>query len=67
MNNAVLVAMQKLDRILDGEDVITLLLINEVDDSRQGGRLPGTRWPGYQNNAVTQADDLFEFGGETDG
>jgi hypothetical protein len=36
MNSRVLVRVQKLNRIFNGDNVVVLRLVNEIDDGRQG-------------------------------
>src|SRR5882762_7079945 len=62
MNDAVLVRMQKLYGILDGQHVIGLLSINLVDDSRKRRRFAGASRARHQHNPITQADNLPQFG-----
>ena len=42
MDRALLVVVQELDRILDGQDVIGAALVDQVDDRRERRRLAGT-------------------------
>ena len=64
MNDAVLVTMQELDGIFDGEHVVELLLIDLVDDCGQRGRLAGTGRPGDQHDSVAQVHDLPQLSGQ---
>jgi hypothetical protein len=59
MNRRILVGMQKLDRIFNGNDVVVLRLINEIDNCRQGRTLPATGGTGYQHHPVLNIDDLL--------
>ena len=47
-----LVMVEVLDRVLDGEDVHRLGLVDAVDHRRQGGRLAGTRRPHHEHDPV---------------
>jgi hypothetical protein len=54
--------VHELDRVLDGEDVAELLVVDVVDHRRQGGRLAGTGRTGDQAQAAWDAGDVLELG-----
>jgi hypothetical protein len=54
MNDAVLVAVEKLDGILDREHVIKLLFVDLVDDGRQGRGFAGAGRSGHQYDSIAQ-------------
>src|SRR6202035_3729018 len=64
MNRGLLVAVQKLDGIFDGEDVIGLFRVHFVDDGGERGGFAGAGGPGDENDAIFQMHDFFETGGE---
>ena len=55
---------QVLDRVLDGDDVGAPLLVDVVDDGRQGGRLAVAGGAGDQDQAALQGGDLFQHLGQ---
>src|ERR1700737_304635 len=64
MNRSFLMAVQKLDGILNGEDVIGLFRVHFVDDGGERGGFARAGGPGHENDAIFQMHDFFETGGE---
>ena len=62
MHGALLVRMQELDRILDGEDVLGARLVDQVDDGSQRGRFAGPRWTGDEHDAVLELGAVGDGG-----
>ena len=58
MDGRLLVVVQELDRILDGQDVIGPGLVDQIDDRRQRRRLAGSGRPGDEHDAVLQRRDV---------
>ena len=54
MDGGLLVIVQKLDGIFDGDDVADLFFVDAVQQRRQRGRLPRSARPRHQNNAVPE-------------
>src|SRR2546426_391091 len=54
MNGAILVRVEELDRVFDGDDVVGVLLIDLINDGSQGRRLARTGGAGDQHNASAQ-------------
>jgi hypothetical protein len=52
MNEALLVWMDELDRILDGDDVQAARVVDQIDDRRQRGRFSGAGRPGDSTNPL---------------
>ena len=57
---ALLVLVQELDRILDGEDVLGAGLVDQIDDRGERRRLAGAGRPGDQHDAVLERRRLGE-------
>ena len=62
MDDAVLVGMQEFDGVLDGQNMVVMLLVDHVDDRRQGGGLSRPRRARRQHHSVSQGGDVPEFG-----
>src|SRR5258708_3626715 len=62
VNRRVVVLVQKLNRVFDGDDVIELRLVDQIDDRRQRGTLAATGRPGHQHDPVFQFADLAQLG-----
>src|SRR5256885_6994667 len=60
MDGRLLVTMKKLDRVFNGEDVVSLLRVHFVEDGGESGRLAGTGWPSHKHDAVAQIDDFLQ-------
>ena len=58
MDGRLLVSVQELDRILDGEDVIGPGLVDQIDDRRERRRLARSGRPGDEHDAVLQRRDV---------
>src|ERR1700675_36286 len=53
-------AMQKLDRIFNGEDVKGFLLIHFVEDGSEGRGFAGASWAGDQYDAIPDINNFLE-------
>ena len=60
VDRALLVQVQELDRVLDGDDVVGARLVDQVDDRRQRRGLAGAGRAGDQHDTVLQRGDLGE-------
>src|SRR5215467_6023566 len=60
MDRRFLVAMQKFDRILDGQDVVSLLRIHLVENGRKRGGFSGARRAGDEYNSIPQINDFLQ-------
>ena len=60
VNRALLVRVQELDRILDGEDVLGARLVDQIDDGGERGRLARAGRAGDQHDAGLQRGDIGE-------
>ena len=58
MNRRVLVRVQKLNRILDRDDVVVLRLVNEIDDRGERRALAAAGRTGHQHDTVLHLDDV---------
>ena len=63
VHRALLVVVQELDRVFDGEDVLGAGLVDQVDHRRQRRRLARAGRAGDQHDAVLERGDLGEDGG----
>jgi len=63
-DDALLVAVEELDGVLDGDDVVGLVLVDVVDHRGQRRRLAATGGPGDQNQAAGDQGDLLEHLGQ---
>jgi hypothetical protein len=61
VNRRVLVDVEELYRVLDGDDVVILRLVDQVDDGRQRGALAGAGRPRHEDDAVLQLGDVPEL------
>ncbi len=61
VNRRVVVLMEKLYRVFDGDDVIGLGFVNPIDDRRQRRTLAAARRPGHQHDSVFQFNDLAQL------
>ena len=55
--------MKKFDRIFNGDDVVVLSLIDQVDNRREGGTLPAAGRSRYQHDPVFDVNNLFQLSG----
>ena len=62
VDEAALVAVQELDRVLDREDVILALLVDQVDHRGERGRLARAGRAGHQHEAARLAGELGQHG-----
>src|SRR5271168_4684281 len=53
-------AVQELDGVLNGEDVIGLLLIHFVEDRRERRGFAGASRAGHEDDAISQLHDLAQ-------
>ena len=60
INDAFLALMHKLDRILDGQDVVFAVFVALVDNRCQGRRLPRTGGPGDQHQALGEVGETAD-------
>jgi hypothetical protein len=58
------VQVKILDWIFDGDDVVVLLLVDDVDDCGLRGALAGAGWTSHEHEAVAQLGDLAQCGGK---
>ena len=64
MNRGALVAVEKLNGILDGKDMDGFLFVHLVDNRGQGRGFAGAGRSGDQHDAVAQGADFGELGRE---
>ena len=58
VDEAALVGVQELDRVLDRHDVLVARLVDLVDDGRERGRLPGAGRAGHEHEAARATRQL---------
>src|SRR5437667_8342636 len=61
VNRRVVVLMEKLYRVFDGDNVIKLGLVNPINDRGQRGTLAAARRPGHQHDSVFQFNDVAQL------
>src|SRR6185503_15506271 len=61
------VQVKVLDWILDGDDVVILLLVDDVDDGGLRGALAGAGWASHEDKAVAQLGDVAQVRRQTEG
>ena len=61
VNRRVLVRVQKLDRIFDGDDVVVVSLVDQIDNRRERGTLAASGWSSDQHDAVFDIYYLFQL------
>jgi hypothetical protein len=61
IDDASLVAVQELDRVLDGHDVVVASSVDLVDHGRESRRLTGARGTGYEDEAARFLRKLVEL------
>src|SRR5260370_24891185 len=64
MNGRVLVLVQKFDWVFDGNYVIKLRLVNQIDDGRQGRTLSTARRAGHQDDPVLKLNYVAQLWGQ---
>src|SRR5258707_4405020 len=64
MDGTILVLVQELNRVFDGNDVIELCLVNEIDHSGQRRTLATSGRAGYQHNPILQFDNIAQLLGQ---
>jgi len=62
VDQAALVLVEELDGVLDGHDVLFALLVDQVDERGQGGRLARARGPGEQDESPRLAREVGDDG-----
>jgi hypothetical protein len=67
VDQAVLVGVEELDRVLDGHDVVVALPVGQVDQAGQGGRLARAGGPGDQHEPPGQVGKAAHLGGDAEG
>jgi hypothetical protein len=60
VDDAALVAVEELDRVLDGHDVVGPGPVDQVDHRRERGRLTGARRAGHEDEAARLLGELGE-------
>src|SRR5215217_5580202 len=66
VDQAALVGVEELDRVLDGHDVVVALPVGQVDQAGQGGRLARAGGPGDQHEAPGQAGEAAHLAGDAE-
>jgi hypothetical protein len=66
VDQAALVGVEKLDRVLDGHDVVFALPVGQVDHAGQGGRLARAGGPGDQHEPPGQAGQAAHLAGDAE-
>src|SRR5262245_21899951 len=61
-----LVQVQILDRILDGDDVVVLLFVDDVDDGGLRGALARAGRTSYQHQAIAKLGDITQLRRQTE-
>src|ERR1700728_2545562 len=64
MDGGAFVAVQELDRIFDGDDVVVLLAVDAVEEHSERGGFARSGGSGDENDAVAQLGDIGEVGGQ---
>ena len=64
MDYAILMRVQKFDRIFNGENMKRLLLVNEINDRRKRRRLAGTGRSGHQHDSIAESGYVPQFLGQ---
>src|SRR5438034_6546945 len=52
IDNAIFMIVEKLDRVLDCQNVIVSIDVDLIDHRRESGGFSRTRWTGYENKAT---------------
>src|ERR1700675_4900185 len=64
VNKAFLVAVQELDRVFDGDEMVGAIGVDAIDHGREGGGLTGTGGAGYQYQTALLLADAANHGRE---
>ncbi len=64
MDGRFLVAVQELDGVLNGEDVMGLVFVHLVENGGECGRLARTRGASHQHDPISQIDNFLQRGGQ---
>src|ERR1700686_1187663 len=62
INKAFLVAVQELDRVFDGDEMVGTIGVDAIDHGREGGGLTGTSGAGYQYQTALLLADAANHG-----
>ena len=52
IDDAPILTVDEFDRILDGQDVLIVIMVDKIDDGRQSGRFPVSHRPGHQDKPL---------------
>src|SRR5215216_3548764 len=66
VDQAALVGVEELDRVLDGHDVVVALPVGQVDQAGQGGRLARAGGPGDQHEPPGRAGEAAHLAGDAE-
>ena len=66
VDEAILVAVDKFDRIFDGDDVIVLRRVDEIDDRRKGSRFPRAGRARYDDQTTSGIRQLLKLGWQSE-
>src|SRR5712692_5422011 len=61
VNGRLVVVVQKLNRVFDGDDVIRLGFVNQADDGCQRRTLAAAGRAGYEHDAILKFNDGFQL------
>src|SRR6266849_8366885 len=61
VNRRVDVPVEKFYRVFDGDDVIELGFVDQIDNGRQRGTLAAAGRPGHQDDPIFQFDDIAQL------
>ena len=63
VDGRLVVRVEVLDQVFDGDDVDGLVLVDLVDDRGEGRGFAGARGPGHEDDPVALVGDLVQLGG----
>ena len=63
-HHGLLVLVNKLDRVLDGDNVLGVVLVDVIDDAGQRSRLTRTGWTRDEYEPLLQVTERFNGVGE---
>src|SRR5438093_9481175 len=66
LNETVLTAMNKLNRVFDRDDVIVAMEVHVIDHRRERSRFTGTGRPGYKDETFLQHRKFFQHRWKTE-
>ena len=58
VDDALLMPVEKLDRVLDRHDVLFAALVDHIDQRGEGGRLARAGWPGDEHEAARFVEQI---------